>query len=179
MIKTLIDAFKELGGKAQFISVVYTAKNTGEKARYTIRLNSNYVNYLRGLVTECEIQLQDRTYGVEERMAWSELKKSFKKSIEYQSKGEENPDYAKKGIYVPLAGGLQLNKNDLTLEIKGVVHSKVVLEPGVYKEVKHRSLRTKLKKLYQNKVLPKYRTLAVDAGHIHTVKLDGDTIEME
>ena len=167
----------ELLPKATFVGVVYTSKEHGETARYTMNLNVRYTELLKKNITECEIQLQNENLSDTDRIAWAEMKHSFEKSLEYQSRGEQNPDYTKKGQYWRMGNGIQMNLNDRTLEISGIQHSRKVLEKGTYKAKNYRNDITR-KKDEIRKILPKWRTLSIDEGTLHSVQINGDCVEL-
>lgn len=175
----VIRAFRDLLPKCQFVGVTYTSKRSGETARYTLRVNSSYKEHVEKKIVECDIQLKDESLSRDERFAWAELKHSFETTLDAMSRGEENPNYTKKGMYWKLGNGIKMLTNDQTLEVQGIVHSYKVIEPGFHPKVNHRNEVTRLKKEIQSKILDKWVTLALDVGHVHSVRLNGETIEID
>ena len=174
----LLQSMRDLLPKAQFVGVTYTAKKHGETARYTMLINGSYQTYLQKKITECEIQLQNPKLSNIEKMAWAELKASFELSLDRHKQGLQHPDYTKAGQYWHLGNGVQMNTKEQTLEITGEQHAKKVLVPGEYKQVNHRNDLTKAKAEIQRK-LPKWRTLCIDPDTLHSVRLNGQTIELD
>jgi hypothetical protein len=103
----------------------------------------------------------------------------LEKSIEANSNGEQSADYTKAGQYIPLGAGLNLNSQDNTLQLFGLIQSKVVLQPGEYKPVKSSPL-TIAKNLIRKKLsIGKFREFALDVGNIHGARIDGETLILD
>lgn len=176
-ILELAEALNAVMGKATFASFVYTDKKRGEKARYTVTLNASYRKQVEASKLELELRAKDAV-GIEAKVI-ADMIASLNESLAAMDEGREHVNYTKAGQYLNLGDGLKLNLNDNTLEISGLRQSKVVLEKGKpYVAVKHRSEETALKATLRSELpIGKFRTWALDAGHIHTAKLNGDTIE--
>lgn len=187
-IKQLHSELNEISGKAQFASVTYASKSTGEVARHTLIIGARYENVLRdsilalSLVTGDELATIASEQGaalIEAEKAKEELAASLAESLQKHLVGEQNKDYTKQGVYARIGNGMTVSLNDGSFELHGLSHSKKVLTEGVHKLVKS-SGKTKCKNALR-KLLPlgKYRTLALDAGAVQTVRLNGETIEFE
>lgn len=160
----------------QFASFTYTSKTDGSTARYTLILGASYLNLLER--SKLELELSHAQIDPSLRKAANDVLESINKSIAAQKAGTQSEDYTKKGQYTPLGFGLNLN-TDNTLQMFGLLHSKVVLVPGVKKETKS-SPHTIAKNIIR-KMLPlsKFREFALDLGNIHTVRMDGQTLVIE
>lgn len=177
-IPALLAELRKING-AKFIGVTYTSKKTGEKARYTLAMGVDYVRTCEADILELELRLRDSS-GTE-AMAILEQIASLKESIQAKAEGREHVNYSKKGVYVDVCPGIQLNTNDNTLEIKGFEHARKVLEAGEKLPArKYRSELTEKKdKIRRSLKVGKFKTLCVDPGHIHSARLNGETLELE
>jgi hypothetical protein len=178
-VPALINELRKING-ARFIGVTYTQKKTGEKARYTLAMGVDYVRVCSDDITELEIRLRE-TDNVTESMAIVEQIASLRESIAAKAEGREHVNYAKKGVYVDVCPGVQLNTRDNTLEIKGFEQARKVLEAG--EKLPPRNYRSELTerkdKLRRSLKVGKFKTLSIDPGHIHSVRLNGETLEIE
>lgn len=171
----LAEKLKQSLGKCQFASFTYTAKSTGEKARFTFALGARYINLLRESATELDTR-PEPTEAVE-KQALANVRASIAECLAAHERGEQSANYTKRGQYLHIAPNLQLNLVDNTLEITGKVHSKVVLVPGTYKEKNSRPLTIAQNRIKKELPSAKWRTLAIDAGTLETAKINGETIE--
>ncbi len=162
----------------QFASLLYRSKTDKSLARYTLILGFKYVNLLEKSKTELEIAMQTIDPALKD--AANEVMKSIEKSLAAHAKGEQNADYTKKDLYVPLGNGLNLNSNDGTLQLFGLVQSKVVIEEGEPKKAVNSGAMT-IAKAKVNKLLSKskFREFAIDLGNLQVAKVDGDTLVLE
>ena len=108
----------------QFVSLTYLAKSSGELARHTINVGFSYHNAVEKSVTELEILM------VENENVWNALQKEAasgghgkpsKRLCAAHEVGEQNEDYTKKGQYIPIGNGVNLNTTDNTLQLFGSV----------------------------------------------------------
>lgn len=182
-MKEIIQSIRELAGKAQFVSFLYTSKKHNETARHTLILGANY----KTLVEKSKLALELLTnqeiiaLGITPELAEQAKQKilaSLNKTLAAGEKGEQNEDYTKRGQYVPLGNGLNLNSTDLTLQLFGLTHAKVVITPGVYPVVNSRPLTIAQDKIKDLLPISKFREFALDVGNIHAVKLNGNTLEI-
>jgi hypothetical protein len=160
---------------SKFASFTYRSKTDGSLARYTVILGATYLNTLEKSKTALEIEMESMDASL--LPAAQAVMESLDKSIAAHKAGTQSDDYTKKGQYQNIGGGVNLNSNDNSIQIFGLLHSKVVLEEGVRKEVK--SAPFTILKNQVRKLLPisKFREFAFDIGNIQTVKLNGDTFE--
>jgi hypothetical protein len=172
--KTLIDGLKNAVG-ARFVGVTYQSKSTGEVARFVLLVGVNYDEVVKASITELEIQ-RPNLRGID-LQACDELLASFNATLEAHKVGEENPDYTKAGMYATITKGIKINLNDNTLEIAGLVHSKVVIHEGKRKKVKSRPLTIAKNDLRGACRIGKWRTLALDAELVKA-KFNGETLDL-
>lgn len=164
----------------QFASLTYLSKKANELARYTVNLGFSYHNAVVKSVTELEILIAENT------ATWTELQKqaaeevmaSLKKTLEAHANGEQNEDYTKKGQYIHIGNGLNLNTTDNTLQLFGLVNSKVVITEGEHKEVKSRPLTVEKNKIRRQLTVSKFREFALDNSQVGGVKVNGESIEL-
>lgn len=174
-IKQIIETIETIGNP-QFVGVTYTAKKSGETARYTLLIGASYTTFIAKRETELQIRLQSAT-GIEHAVIAGMLA-SITTGREANAVGMEHPSYTKAGLYRPICRGIKIALNDLSLELCGEVISRTVITPGIHKAVAHRSEETACKARIE-KTLPKFVTLAIDAGNIHGVRANGATLEFD
>jgi hypothetical protein len=111
-----------------------------------------------------------------ERAAAAELLVSCENSLDAHAQGDENEAFTKRGMYESICPGLKVFR-DGTLEIQGFAIQKKVLEPGIYRPVAS-SVKTLAKRAIE-KTLPlgRFKTFAVDAGVLESVRIAGVAIE--
>lgn len=177
ILKALEIQLSLIEGQTRFIGLTYTAKSTGETARFTVLVGIDYDNAIRQSQVELEIALPS-FLGVD-KQACLELLESFKNSLNNHAVGKFNDVYTKKDTYRQICNGIQENVNDGTLEIKGLVHTKVVLIDGVRKPIKSSPLTIAKNKLRSQTRIGKFRTFCIDLGNLHGVRLNGDTLFLD
>lgn len=158
-----------------FASFLYRSKTDNSLARYTVILGAKYTNLLDKSKLALEIEMQTMDSAL--LPAAQAVMDSLNKSIEAHSKGEQNSDYTKKDQYIPLGNGININSNDASIQVFGLIHSKVVLLAGDEKKPVKSSPMTIAKNTVR-RMLPisKFREFAFDIGNIHAVKVSGDTL---
>ncbi len=195
-MKELIENLKAVAGKAQFASFVYKTKEKvnaagkvvdgGEIARYTLILGAQYQRLLEKSLLDLE--LLDIPEVAKEYPGFSldlfyqakaAVKESLEKSLTAHKEGTQNADYTKRGLYEPLGGGLNLNKNDLTLQMFGLLQSKIVLSEGIKKTVNSAPLTIAKNIIRARLPIGKFREFALDVGNIKTVKMNGNVLEID
>lgn len=183
-MKEIIQKIRDLSGKAQFVSFIYTSKGSGETARHTLIVGASYNKLIEKSRLALELMpiselVQAGVCSTLVEQAKNEVLASFDKTLAAHAKGEQNEDYTKKGQYVSLGNGLNLNLNDNSIQFFGLSRAKVVLSPGVHKVVNSRPLtiaKDKIKKLLP---VDKFREFALDSGNIRTARIDGETLVIE
>jgi len=176
-IAELKHALDQSVGRASFVSATYTAKKHGEVARYLLNIGVNYIKALESDLLEVTLQMKEAT-GLK-RWALKELQDSLITSIQAHRRGEESPDYTKRGLYVPIGNGLKVILTDTTAEIQGFVVKRTVLIPGNYRPVLSGPIVAEKNRIKKDLKWGQFRTLALDLGHIHSVRVNGETLEFE
>jgi hypothetical protein len=164
----------------KFASFTYLSKKANELARHTLILGFNYNTLVEKSVTELEILM------TENQAVWTELQKlaaqnvmsSLKKTLAAHAAGEQNEDYTKKGQYVSIGNGLNLNTNDNTLQLFGLSHTKTVLVEGVYPTVNSRPLTIAQNEIKAQLSISKFREFALDLSQVAQCRINGNTLEM-
>lgn len=182
--KQIIDAIRAQAGKAQFVSLTYRAKSSGELARYTAILGANYHNLIEKskLALELTPETEIVALGIDSSIAAqakADVLTSFAKTLAAHANGEQNADYTKRGQYSPLGNGLNLNTTDFSIQLFTLVQSKVVIEPGEHKKVNSKPLTIAKNKITKMLPIGKFREFAVDAGNFQNVRLQGETLVLE
>jgi hypothetical protein len=176
-IRELRNALELLKGP-RFVGCTYTAKKTGELARYTMLLAADYKRLCANDIADLQQRVRNAR-GIE-KVVLAGIIDSLEESIAAIDEGREHANYTKKGLYVHICQGLKIHINDGTCEIQGIVHQRKVIIPGEYHEVKHKTPETALRaEIRKDLRIGQFRTLAVDAGHIHSVRVNGDVLEFE
>lgn len=179
-MKNIIESLTNLG--AQFVSFTYTNKPSKvgelpETARYTLILGGKYANLLEKSKLELELLITEKKFTGLDLTAANEVLASLNKSIAANARGEQSEDYTKKGQYIALGNGVNINSTDNSIQVFGLLHTKVVLKEGYRKPVNSAALT--IAKNNIRKLLPigKFREFAFDMGNIKTVKMDGQTVQ--
>lgn len=178
-IAELAEAIKTIKG-CQFASLTYLTKKTNELGRYTVNLGFSYHNAVTKSVTELELLIAENTETWSEitKAAASEVMASLTKTLTAHAEGRQNEDYTKIGQYVSIGNGLNLNTTDNTLQLFGLLHSKVVLADGEpQKPVKSSPMTIEKNRIRKQLSISKFREFALDEGNVNGVKINGDTIE--
>ena len=172
---------------ARLASLTYLSKKAGELARYTANFGFSYHQVVEKSKLELELlTLEDdarlatdpNKWNADYRQAAAELMASFDKTLAAHARGEQNEDYTKKGQYIPLGNGASLNTTDNTIQLFGLVLTKVTLVEGTYPFVN--SAPKTIAKNKIRKMLPvgNFREFALDNSQVAQMKVNGDTIEI-
>lgn len=171
-MNALTEKIQGLNG-AQFASLTYRAKGDSSLARYTIILGAKYIPLLERSILELELLETTTELEAEAKV---DVMLSLQKSLDAHRQGEQSEDYTKKGMYESLGNGVNVNTNDGTIQLFGLVQSKVVLEPGTPKKhVKSAPLTLAKNQIRSQLPISKFREFAIDAGCLETAKVQGDT----
>ncbi len=163
----------------QFVSFTYLSKGAGELARHTLNVGFNYHTAVEKSVAELEtiIELEVDGWTPLQKQAAVNVMASLKKTLAAHAVGEQNADYTKAGQYIPICNGVNVNANDGTIQVFGLVNTKTVLVPGVYPHVNHRPLTVAQNEIRERLTVGKFREFALDEDTIAEVKMSGDTYE--
>lgn len=181
-IQNLVAEVAKLNGN-RFASLTYTAKATGETARHTIQLGFSYHNAVEKSLAELDnitfVSVSDgsKFSRADFITAKAEVKASLQATLNAHAQGEQNPDYTKADVYVPLFNGLNVSRNDGGYKLFGLTVAKTVLVSGTYKAVNSKPLT--LAKNAIRKALPvgAFREFAIDENTLSQAKINGETIE--
>ena len=174
----IVDMISSQAGLARFASFTYESKSTGEVARYTIQLGFSYRNCLEK--SKLALEIESAALNGLDKQAAEELLNSFVASL---NGTQEN--YTKQDIYVDVSDssgktvqGIKRNINDNSLQIFGLLHSKVQISPPTIedKPVKSRPLTIAKNKLRKDLPVGKFREFALE--NLNVVKLNGETLEL-
>lgn len=175
-ILPLIQALNEIASKSQcqFVSFTYVSKETGEKARHTVRVGQSFTKAYEADLLALRLQPNPPKSEPVKRQAKAEVMRSLRKSLSYGI--GSNPDYTrinsdiKAGIFTICRKGEHLN-------LKCFKHSKIVLEKGTFKEVKSRPLTVEKNKLKEGLKTSDIREFILK--QVSVAKINGDTLELE
>jgi len=162
----------------QFASLTYLSKTDGSVARYTVNLGFSYHNLVEKSIEELALLMVDMTPGTLQYTAAEEVLASLNKTVAAHARGEQNEDYTKKGQYIPIRNGLNVNTTDNTIQLFGLLQSKVVLVEGVRKHVNSAPLTIAKNEIRKQLSVSKFREFALDSNNVAGVKVNGDTIEL-
>lgn len=175
-IKSLLNRATEAG--CTFVGVTYRAKESGELSRYTVLVGVDYGNLTRKSLAEARAVIPaDNSKGSLDRKAKAEVIRSLRNTLENAKRGEQNDAYTKRGMYTPVAAGVNVFE-DGTFELKGIVVQRRVLEAGVHKTVKSRPLTVAKDAIRRQLSLAKWRTLCLDAGALETLRASHKEVEV-
>ena len=165
----------------QFASLTYLTKKTKELARYTVEIGFSYHKAVERSVTELEILTRENAevWTPLQKQAAAEVMASLVKTLEAHSRGEQNEDYTKKDQYIAIRNGLNVNTTDNTIQLFGLLRSKVVIQKGEYKTVNSAPLVVEKNRIRKQLPVSDFREFALDVGNIGKVKANGETIEIE
>lgn len=176
-MNTIQELLQSFAGQARFVGLTYRTKSSGELARWTLIIGTRYSRVLADSRLEAELMLPHLS-GIDSE-ACKLVIASLDQSILSHQNGEQHPDYTKREMYVPICVGLNLFLKDYSLEIAGLKHNKMIIEPGVFKQVKSSELTIAKNKIRAQLSISRYRTFALDSNHALSARLQGETIEFD
>jgi hypothetical protein len=162
---------------AKFVGLTYTSKKHGETARYTLLVGADYRKQVEASLLECQLRAKN-AQGIELE-AIKALIESFEESLKAMDENREHKDYTKAGQYVTIGNGIKVNLNDMSCEIQGLQTARKVLVEGVYPKVNSKPLTIAKNKVRKELPVGRFKTLALDLGNIHDVRLNGEEIVFE
>lgn len=182
-VLSIIQQIKNSG--VGFASLLYRSKSDQSLARYTVNLGFKYSNLLEKSLHMLDDKMKNGEFKDElDKQAANEVFESLKKSLTAIQNGEQNEDYTKKGQYTSLGNGLSIHDspvdNKCSLQLFGLLQSKVVLEKGIEKKsVKSKPITIAKNKIKESLPISKFREFALDLGNVQVVKVDGQTLICE
>jgi hypothetical protein len=161
-------------------SITYLTKSAGELSRYSVNLGISYHNAVERSVTELEIQSREHAndWTALQKLAAGEVMASLQKTLQAHARGEQNEDYTKRGQYIPIGGGINLNTKDNTIQLFGLVEHREVLVAGTHKKVNSSAMTLAKKAIHKTLPVGKFREFAIDLGQVAQLKVNGDVIEI-
>lgn len=169
-------AVTELASKlngAQFVSIDYTSKGTGERAIHLIQIGTDTARIYREDLATLDGMIP--TLDGLAKTAAMEIHSSLSASLELGI--GENPAYTKVGYYVPVVRGVWFNPETEEVYIKGSVVSKRIVTPGTYKTVNSRPLTLAKKDI--DKALKRSKIREYCLSQADAVKMSGYTVMPE
>jgi PHD/YefM family antitoxin component YafN of YafNO toxin-antitoxin module len=180
LIAEIAKKLSEIQG-TQFASFTYLSKKANELARHTVILGANYHNLVVKSKTELEILMQENAdkWTPIQKQAADKIMASLNKTLAAHERGEQNEDYTKKGQYVSIGNGLNLNTNDNTLQLFVLRQNKVVLSAGEYGPDNRRPLTKAQDEIKKQLSMNKFKEFALDLSQMAAARINGNTLEME
>jgi hypothetical protein len=162
----------------RYIGLTYTNEN-GETSRYNLLMGINLVSLYKSDKRAVEAMIPHLD-GIK-LVAGQEILASINNSL---TKGIGNNDaYTLKGYYKPVTknGEVKLHVNEAGetfLYVRGYVINKTVITKGVYPHV-NSAAKTLAKKEIENSLKrDKLRTFKINVGVLHSVAMNGMTVEI-
>jgi hypothetical protein len=127
----LLDTLGNVRG-VKFASFVYRAKETDELARYTFFANVNLTNAYEADRDLLKSKLSDLT-GIEKDAAiaiLASLEESIEKGLGNNTAYTHGKDAGDTYIHFSEIPNLVMNKNDMSVRLRSILHTKTVLEKG-------------------------------------------------
>lgn len=167
----LLNKIAEQSKKARFASFLYkNSKN--EVARYKIQLGFNYINLVEKSALQLELESENMQGQTLE--AAKALLASFQRTIEGSNSNPAKAAYKPvKDSQGNMVQGVRLNQNDNSLQVYGLICSKVVIENA--EPIKPPS---NMKAILRSN-LPVGRFREFNLENVKVAKMDGDTLVLE
>jgi len=163
-------------------SITYLSKSAGELARYTANFGFSYSQVVEKSKLELELLMADpviqAAWNDDYKAAANKILASLNKTLAAHANGEQNEDYTKKGQYIPIGNGVNLNTKDNTIQLFGLVLTKEVLVKGVYPFVNSSAVTIARRKIEKMLPLGNFREFALDESQVARMKINGDVIEI-
>lgn len=172
---------------ARLASLTYLSKKAGELARYTANFGFSYHQVVEKSKLELGLLLEEDSrkattdatkWNADYRQAAAELMASFDKTLAAHARGEQNDDYTKKGQYIPLGNGASLNTTDNSIQLFGLVLTKMTIIEGVYPHVNSSAKTIAKNKIRKMLPIGNFREFALDNSQVAQMKVNGDVIEI-
>ncbi len=179
IIAQITKAVRAIQG-CRFASLTYLSKSSGELARYTANFGFSYHQIVEKSLVEIELLIAENAdkWDATWKQAAEELRASFKETLAAHERGEQNKAYTKKGQYIPLGNGANLNTADNSIQLFGLVNTKTVLVEGHYPTVNSAAKTIAKNKLRKMLPVGNFREFALDESQVAQMKINGDVIEM-
>ena len=155
---------------ARFASITYTAKESGDVARFTLLLGANYGRLIQASLA---IVAKKKVTGEIPLQAKKEVLESLVQSLVSFETESKNPDYTCADTYEGVTVGVKCHKEEGTVYLSGVVVSKKVITPGVFKAVNSKPLTIAKNALKKGTAMTKWRQFIVRPENVDTIKIGG------
>lgn len=175
---SITNILAKLRPSSTFLSLKgYLSATSGEIADHTICFHMSYGNALERsiLMLEAFIPADDL-----EAQAKSELLASYAKSLD---KVKSEPLEVVGDVYDRVLDtegnhikGIKVHRESGDLHIFGLAHSKRVIKPGTYKEVKSRPLTIAKDKLRKGLPVERFRQFIVKPGQVEEIRVESLTL---
>jgi hypothetical protein len=164
----------------RFASLTYLSKSAGELSRYTANFGFSYHEIVEKSKLELELLMveNENVWDAVYKEAAAKIMASLTKTLAAHAVGEQNEDYTKRGQYLPLGNGANLNTKDNTIQLFGLVLTKTVLTPGVYPKVNSAPVTIARRKIEKMLPIGNFREFAIDESQVAQMKVNGDVIEI-
>lgn len=174
-IVDLSNSISRMTNGCRFVSFTYKSKESGELARHTLLVGFSYHGLIERSVAELTNILP--TLTGDRLLAANEIMASLRKTLAAHEAGQQNEDYTKRGMYSPVRNGVNINLNDNSIQVFGLVQSKTVLEKGTYKVVNSKPMTILKNEIRQMLSISRFREYALDVNVILSGKTNGETFE--
>ena len=158
---------------AKFASLTYTAKESGEIARFVVLLGTNYGRLLAASLKKVELVKTATDLAAE---AKQEVIASLTQSIVAFETETANPDYTCAETYQQITSGVKLHKENGTVYVSGIVISRKVINAGVHKVVNSKPLTVEKNRIKKGTAIAKWRQFILGAENMDTVRMGGREI---
>ena len=166
----------------RFASLTYLSKSAGELSRYTANFGFSYHQVVEKSKLELELLMADpviqAAWNEDYKKAADKIMASLNKTLAAHAVGEQNEDYTKRGQYIPIGNGVNLNTNDNTIQLFGLVLTKEVLVKGTYPVVNSSAVTIARRKIEKMLPIGNFREFALDESQVAQMKVNGDVIEI-
>lgn len=173
-ISQLADLISKTKG-AKFASFVYTAKETGEVSKIRVILGASTetlyqkdIDILTAMIPTLE--------GLKLQAAMAILNS---RKVSLSGGIGNNPAYTQQGLYVKPEGfhGVDVNVENGTVSITGLVEDKQVITKGVYKEVNSKPLTLAKKEIEKGLKSSRFRRYLLH--NVSRAAMNGEVLEIE
>ena len=166
----------------RFASLTYLSKSAGELSRYTANFGFSYHQVVEKSKLELELLMADpviqAAWNEDYKTAAAKIMASLNKTLAAHAVGEQNEDYTKRGQYIPIGNGVNLNTKDNTIQLFGLVLTKEVLVKGTYPVVNSSAVTIARRKIEKMLPIGNFREFALDESQVAQMKVNGDVIEI-
>jgi hypothetical protein len=161
-------------------SLTYLGKKSKELARYTANFGFSYHEIVEKSKLELELLMveNENVWDAVYKEAAAKIMASLNKTLDAHARGEQNEDYTKRGQYIPLGNGVNLNIQDNTIQLFGLVLTKTVIVEGVYPVVNSAPVTIARRKIEKMLPIGNFREFALDESQMAQMKVNGDVIEI-